>query len=121
MMHECKRLLNHSTAAEGLLLARSSTQRTQATSMDAFLVPQPTDTGADADSDATERSGSDDALDEDGDATEHARGDLPGLTTEPPTKKQRRRSTVVSEEQPGDATDRSDYSEDGCDEALPRR
>ncbi len=27
MMHECKRLLNHSTAAEGFLLARSSTQR----------------------------------------------------------------------------------------------
>ena len=55
--------------------------------MDAFLVPQPTDTGADADSDATEHSGSDDALDEDGDATEHARGDLSGVTTEPPTKK----------------------------------
>ena len=121
MMHECKRLLNHSTAAEGLLLARSSTQRTKATSMDAFLVPQPTDTGADADSDATERSGSDDALDEDGDATEHARGDLPGVTTEPPTKKQRRRSTVVSEGQPGDATERADYSEDDCDEALLRK
>ena len=29
MMHECKRLLNHSTAAEGLLLARSSTQHTK--------------------------------------------------------------------------------------------
>ena len=52
MMHECKRLLNHSTAAEGLLLARSSTQRTKATSMDAFLVPRPTDSDADAASDA---------------------------------------------------------------------
>ena len=30
-----------------------------------------------------------------------------------PEKKQ------MSEEQPGDATDRSDYSEDDCDEALP--
>ena len=75
MMHECKRLLNHSTAAEGLLLARSSTQRTKATSMDAFLVPQPTDSDADADSDATEPTGSDatehDAeRDEDGDATD---------------------------------------------------
>ena len=74
MMLECKQLLNHSTAAEGLLLARSSTQRTKATSMDAFLVPQPTDSDADADSDATEPTGSDatehDAeRDEDGDAT----------------------------------------------------
>ena len=109
-MHECKRLLNHSTAAEGLLLARSSTQRTKATSMDAFLVPQPTDSDADADSDAKERTGSDaaehatehdeagdttehaqdgDATEnaEDGDATEHARGDLSAVTTEPPTKK----------------------------------
>ena len=53
MMHECKRVLNHSTAAEGLLLARDSIQRTKATSMDAFLVPQPADTDGDADSDAT--------------------------------------------------------------------
>ena len=110
MMHECKRLLNHSTAADGLLLARSSTQRTKATCMDAFLVPQPTDSDADADSDATEPTGSDatehDAeRDEDGDAadsgeagdatekaehgaaTEHARGDLSAVTPEPPTKK----------------------------------
>ena len=29
MMHECKRLLNHRTAAEGLLLARTSAQRTK--------------------------------------------------------------------------------------------
>ena len=56
MMLECKKLLNHSTAAEGLLLARSSTQRTNATSMDAFLVPKPTDSDADAPSDATEQS-----------------------------------------------------------------
>ena len=98
MMHECKRLLNHSTAAEGLLLARTSTQRTTATSMDAFLVPRPTDSDADAASDATEPNESDATehaaerdedvhatdRDEDGDAaedaensaaTEHARGD----------------------------------------------
>ena len=73
MMHECKRLLNHSTAAEGLLLARSSTQRTKATSMDAFLVPQPTDSDADAPSDATEPTDSNGAEhaaegEEDGDA-----------------------------------------------------
>jgi hypothetical protein len=107
--------------------------------MDAFLVPQPTDTHADTDSDATERAGNDaeldedcdaaegahgdpetdDALDEDCDATEHASGDPSGATTEPPTKKQRRRSTVVSDGQPGDATERADYPEDDCDEAFP--
>ena len=115
---------------------------TKATSMDAFLVPQPTDSDADADSHATEptdsdatehaaeRDEDDDATDrdEDGDATEntengaateHARGDLSAVTPEPPTKKQRTRSTVVSEEQPGDATEHADYSEDDCDEALP--
>ena len=93
MMHECKRLLNHSTAAEGLLLARSSTQRSKATSMDAFLVPEPADTDSDADRDATECPGS--KQDEDGDATEHAqdvdaqehaRGALTAATTESPRK-----------------------------------
>ena len=130
MMHECKRLLNHSTAAEGLLLARCSTLRPKATSMDAFLVPQPADTKGDADSDATEGPGSEQDEDgdateraqdgdatenaEDGDATEHARGALTAATTEPPRKKQR-----ASEKQPGDATERADYSEDECDEVLP--
>ena len=40
MMHECKRLLNHSTAAEGLLLACTSTQRTKVgcKNMEAFLI-----------------------------------------------------------------------------------
>ena len=54
MMHECKRLLNHSTAQEGLLLASSSTRRTKATSMDAFFVvdaDENLDTDADADID----------------------------------------------------------------------
>jgi HAMP domain-containing protein len=127
MMHECKRVLNHNTAAEGLLLARDSIQRTKATSMDAFLVPQPADTDGDADSDATECPGSEQDEDgdateraqdgdatenaEDGDATEHARGALTVAATESPRKNQR-----VSEEQPGDATERADYSEDVCDE-----
>ena len=142
MMHECKRLLNHSTAADGLLLARCSTQRPTATSMDAFLVPQPTDSDADAASDATEPTDSDatehaaerdedgDATDrdEDGDATEtaehgapteHAHGNHSAVTPEPPVKEQRRRSTVVSEKLPGDAIEHADYFEDDCDEALP--
>ena len=132
-MHECKRLLNHSTAADGLLLARCGTQRPTATSMDAFLVPQPTDNNADAASDATEPTHSDDDgdatdRDEDGDATEntengaateHAPGDLSAVTTEPLTKKQRRQPRIVNKEQPCHATERADYSEDDCDEALP--
>ena len=74
---------------------------TKATSMDAFLVPQPTDSDADADSHATEptdsdatehaaeRDEDDDATDrdEDGAATEQARGDLSAVAPEPPTKK----------------------------------
>ena len=122
MMHECKRLLNHSTAAEGLLLVRSSTQ---ATSMDAFLVPQPTDSDADApsdeDGDATDRDEDSNAAEdaENGAATEHARGGPSAVITAPPTKKQRRRSSVVSKQQPGHATERAACSEDSCDEALP--
>lgn len=88
-------------------------------------MPQLTDNDADADSDATERIGSDAAEhdtehDEAGDATrqtqdgvvtknaeycdgtEYLRGDFPVATAEPSTTKQRRRSRVVSEEQPGD-------------------
>ena len=40
MMHECKRLLNHSTAAEGLLLAHTSAQRTKVgcTLVEAFCI-----------------------------------------------------------------------------------
>ena len=40
MLHECKRLLNHSTAAEGLLLARTSTHSTKVgyTILETFLV-----------------------------------------------------------------------------------
>ena len=109
--------------------------------MDAFLVPRPTDSDADAASDATEPTDSDatehaaerdedgDATDrdEDGDAaedaengaaTEHARGDLSAVITAPPTKKQRRRSSVVSKQQPGHATERAACSEDSCDKAL---
>ena len=40
MMHECKRLLNHSTAAEGLLRARTNAQRTEprSTVVEAFRI-----------------------------------------------------------------------------------
>ena len=41
MMHECKRTINHSTAAEGLLMAHS--KQSKNTSMDAFLVPMDTE------------------------------------------------------------------------------
>ena len=98
--------------------------------MDAVLVPQPADTDGDADSHATGDSGSEQDEDgdgteraqdghaaeraKDGDATEHARGASTTATPESPRKKQR-----VREEQPGDATERADYSEDDCDEALP--
>ena len=41
--------------------------------MDTLLVPQPTDTHADTDSDATERAGNDAALDADADAAEGSR------------------------------------------------
>ena len=71
MMHECKRLLHHSTAAEGLLVARTSAQHSNATSMDAFLVAEPSDTDSGADSD---------------DGQEHARGALTAATTESPRK-----------------------------------
>ena len=86
----------------------------KATSMDAFLGPQPADTDSDADSDATECPGS--KHDEDSDVAEraqevdvqeHARGTLTAATTESPRKKRR-----VSEEQPGDAVEHADYSEE---------
>ena len=119
MMYECKRLLNHSTAADGLLLARSSTQRTKATSMDAFLVPQSAKSDVDADSDATEPTGSDvehdaereemgDATDsgeaddatekaEHGAATEYARGDLTAcLLYTSPSPRDKRQSRMPS-------------------------
>ena len=66
-------------------------------SMDAFLVPQPTDSDADAPSDAAEREEDSDATDRDEDsdaaedaengaATEHARGGPSAVITAPPTK-----------------------------------
>ena len=102
--------------------------------MDAFLVPQTTDSDADADSDATEHAAERDEdgdatdRDEDGDAkenaengaaTEHARGGPSAVITAPPTKKQRRQSKVASKQQPGHATERAVCSEDSCDDALP--
>lgn len=41
MMHECKRLLNHATTADGLLVAQISSHATKASSMDTFAVPAP--------------------------------------------------------------------------------
>ena len=76
MMHECKRLLNHSIAAEGLMLGLDSTRRrrlmlalhsTRRRRGPADLVPQPADTDGVADSDATEGTGSE--HDEDDDVT----------------------------------------------------
>jgi HAMP domain-containing protein len=95
MMHECKRLLNHSIAEQGLLFAHHSTQRTEATAMHTFLVPKPADTEADTDRDAAEHSDSDAASNEHRDATEHVHGDRSNTTTEPPTKKQRRQPIVA--------------------------
>ena len=78
--------------------------------MDAFHVPQLTVSEADAEAAAS---------DEDSDATEHARGGLSAVTQEPLTKKRRTRSTVASEQQPGDAPEHANYSEDDGDDALP--
>ena len=117
MMHECKRLLNHSTAAEGLLLARRSTDYTTASSMDAFLVPQPVDTDAHAESDG--HANSDDAPDEQCIATEQAHEDPSGVTTEPLTKKRRIQLNVMSDEQPDDATESADDTDDDCHETVP--
>ena len=40
-MHECKRLLNHATATDGLLVAQISSHGTKANSMDTFAIPAP--------------------------------------------------------------------------------
>ena len=106
---------------------------TKATSMDAFLVPPPADSDADADSAATESTDSDateqtaepdennDASNraEHGVATPHAYGDPSAVTREPRTKKQRTQTTAMSNEQADAATEHADYLEDDCDEALP--
>ena len=54
MMWECKKLLNHSTAADGLLLPRRSTQASKSTAMDVFLVPKPADSDDDEKCDASD-------------------------------------------------------------------
>ena len=51
MMFECQRVLNNASSAEGLLLPRCSTQTAKPTSMDAFLVPKPSDSDSDAEGD----------------------------------------------------------------------
>ena len=73
MMHECKRLLNQSTSADGLLVAHSSARPSKSTSMDAFLVPQHEDADADEDSAATEDA--DTEADADSAAAEHTDND----------------------------------------------
>ena len=87
--------------------------------MDAFLVPQPTESDADADSNATESTDSDATeRDEGGDATENAETGAAAIP-EPPTKKQCTRSALVSEEQPGLTRQHADDFEDDLDETLP--
>ena len=91
--------------------------------MDAFLVPQPTDSDADADSHATEPTDSDATehaaeRDEGGDATENAETGAAAIP-EPPAKKQCTRSALVTEEQPGLLTQHADDFEDDLDETLP--
>ena len=51
MMHECKRILNHATAAEGLLVAQVGARPDKAQSMDTFFVPA---AESDTDSDASQ-------------------------------------------------------------------
>ena len=41
MMHECKRLLNHTTTTDGLLVAQISSHAAKANSMDTFAIPAP--------------------------------------------------------------------------------
>ena len=88
--------------------------------MDAFLVPQPTESDATADNNATESTDSDatEQRDEGGDATENAETGA-AASPEPLTKKQCTRSALVSEEQPGLTTQHADDFEDDLDETLP--
>ena len=110
MMHECKRMLNHSTSDQGLLCASRAAGRTEATAMHTFLVPQPPheDTDSDASSDATEHSSQDSEPNTDGNATERA------------TKKRRSDEATKDPVPPGAATEHTDYLEDCGDEAFPQ-
>merc|ERR1712185_501860 len=66
MMHECKRTVNHSTAAEGLLMAHS--KRKKNTSMDAFLVPMDTEPEATQRRKRKQRADEEEPADEEGEA-----------------------------------------------------
>ena len=66
MMHECKRTVNHSTAAEGLLMAHSKRQKN--TSMDAFLVPMDTEPEATQRRKRKQRADEEEPADEEGEA-----------------------------------------------------
>ena len=108
MMHECKRMLNHSTSDQGLLCASRATGRTEATAMHTFLIPQPPpeDTDSEASSDATESDA--DESKADGNATERA------------TKKRRIDEATKDTVPLGAAKEHTDYLEDCGDEAFPQ-
>ena len=123
MMHECKRMLNHSTSDQGLLCASRATGRTEATAMHTFLIPQPPpeDTDSEASSNATESDA--DESKADGNATERAtntESDADGNATERATKKRRSDEATKDTVPLGAATEHTDYLEDCGDEAFPQ-
>ena len=76
----------------------------------------------DTDADSNGSPDTNDASDEECDATEPAHEECDATEPahgEPPAKKRRKQPTVVRDEQPGDATERSDDSDDDCNEAFP--
>jgi hypothetical protein len=123
MMHECKRMLNHSTSDQGLLCASRTTGRTEASAMHTFMVPQPLpeDTDSDASSDATESNA--DESNAGGNATERAtntESNADGNDTERATKKRRSDEATKDTVPLGAATEHTDYLEDCGDEAFPQ-
>ena len=123
MMHECKRMLNHSTSDQGLLCASRATGRTEATAMHTFLIPQPPpeDTDSEASSDATESDA--DESKADGNATERAtntESNADGNATERATKKRRIDEATKDTVPLGAAKEHTDYLEDCGDEAFPQ-
>ncbi len=123
MMHECKRMLNHSTSDQGLLCASRGTGHTEATAMHTFLVPPPPpeDTDSEASNAATESNA--DESKADGNATERAtntESNADGNATERATNR-RRSDEATKDTVPLDAaTEHTDYLEDCGDEAFPQ-
>ena len=60
MMQECKRILNHSTASEGLLMPRRASNKTEDAAMQAFYVQM--DASGDSDRSAAESSDDDESI-----------------------------------------------------------